>query len=214
MLLLPLLATVLLLGLPGCSLPVSLPGSAGSTPGSPATPSGTGGGTGSGPPAADATGGPTSPAANAPPTGSAGGSGPPDVGALGPIVGSRTSAYQGGDVTIDLYRIVRTGNLAYVTLTARSPDEVIAGGMLSAPGSASYTANGITLVDAAHKRLYLSATHGTGDAGECICSDLGQVTLGPQPTVITAAFAAPPAGVTELGVQVPHFGVFPRVPVV
>jgi len=73
-------------------------------------------------------------------------------------------------------------------------------------------ADGITLVDTVHNKLYLVASDGRGS---CLCSQsLGSVELKDGlPVVISASFATPPPEMTEIQVQIPNFGVFPHVPI-
>ena len=191
-------------GLSGCSIPTSVPTPTTSSPSGPADPgvggSGAGGGGGTG----------SSSEAPPPPTSS-----DPQ---LGPVVASRTTSNEGRTVHLDLYRIVRDGKLAHVTFAVRSSDDQPVGDMFSARLLSRFQpmvdiADGVTLTDTAHSKLYLVAGQGKY---QCLCSmDLSNVVLQDnRPALISASFAAPPSEVTEMDVQIPRFGVFTRVPVV
>ncbi len=131
---------------------------------------------------------------------------------LGPVVASRSSASDGKTIDLDLYRIVREGHLVHVSFTVRSTEDAVVGDLFSDRESNDYEADGITLIDPAAKKLYLVASHGQGS---CLCTATGGLTLShDRPSVVSASFAAPPGGVTTMGVQIPHFGVFSSVPVV
>lgn len=192
-------------GLTGCSLPVSIPTPTSSV--SSADPQGSAVPGGSG-------GSPAGPASD--PSGRS--ASPPGNRSLGPIVASRTSSDGGKTINLDLYRIVRDGNLAHVTFTLRSTEEYQVGDLLSAGLRSRFqttpdAADGVTLIDPVHSKLYLVA--GQGDK-QCLCSmDLSAVFLADDvPAMITASFAAPPRDVSSMEVQIPHFGVITRVPVV
>lgn len=135
----------------------------------------------------------------------------PGEAALGPVVASRSGSIGGAAVDLDLYEIVRADHLAYLSFTIRSAERVRLNEAFGDPTSHDYEADGISLIDAEHKKLYLVASHGNGT---CVCSATGAIVLGEKPTVISAAFAAPPAGVTSVDVQIPGFGVFAHVPLV
>ena len=130
---------------------------------------------------------------------------------LGPVVASRSGSADGKTIQLDLYQIVRDGSLAHVTFTVRSADDAVVGDLFSDRESNDYEADGITMMDPVAKKLYLVASHGQRS---CLCTATGALTLSADvPSVISASFAAPPAGITTMDVQIPQFGVFPHVPV-
>lgn len=197
-----LIGVVLLGALTACS--VSLPEPTASSTGSSDTTAAT-----AEPPAAPATAESASAeSASADPSRSANGS---EDASLGPVVASRSGSADGKTIQLDLYRIVRDGGLAHVTFTVRSADDAVVGDLFSDRESNDYEADGITLIDPQAKKLYLVASHGQRT---CLCTATGALTLSADaPSVISASFAAPPASVTTMDVQIPHFGVFPHVPV-
>ena len=167
---------------------------------------------------------PTSPpspgSAETPPGGTVSGTSVPSgtsADQLGPVVASRTTSLGGKAVKVDLHPLVRDGNLAHLQLTVSSADNLsllntFSDNDASAGDKQSWAADGITLVDTVHNKLYLVASDGHGS---CLCSQsLGSVELkGGLPVVISASFAAPPPEMTEIGAQIPNFGVFPHVPI-
>jgi hypothetical protein len=165
--------------------------------------------------------GPEPPARSAAAGSSATGNGHPSESAapssgstLGDPVATRSAAVKGTAADVELYPIARDGTLVHVTLALRSDESATVGDALSdnrsdAGQADSYAADGITLIDAEHGKLYLVASDGRG---HCLCTQTGPMTLGESPTLVTASFRAPPAAVTRLDVSVPSFGVFAHVP--
>jgi hypothetical protein len=136
---------------------------------------------------------------------------------LGPVVASRTTSLGGKAVKVDLHPLVRDGNLTHVQLTVSSKDDLslwntFSDNDASAGNKEAWAADGITLVDTVHNKLYLVASDGRGS---CLCSQsLGSVELKDGlPVIVAASFATPPPEMTEIGVQIPNFGVFPHVPI-
>ena len=140
---------------------------------------------------------------------------------LGTAVATRTASADGLKLTMVLYPILRDTTTSSVTFSLSSParngDYIRLGGLLSdgdnsALDSTGYAADGIQLVDGKRAKLYLVATDGRGG---CACSrGLMGVELHDDASVlISATFAAPPAGVTTMDVRVPNFGTVTGVPV-
>jgi hypothetical protein len=136
---------------------------------------------------------------------------------LGQVVASRTTSLGGKAVQVDLHPLVRDGNLTHVQLTVSSKDDLslwntFSDNDASAGNKQAWAADGITLVDTVHNKLYLVASDGHGS---CLCSqNLGSVELKDElPVLVSASFATPPPEMTEIGVQIPNFGVFPHVPI-
>lgn len=195
-----LLVAGLLVGSAGCSLalpPRDAPPSATNSPPAPV--------------------GPSAPVSPGPlpddPTGSPGA----DVNQLGPVVATKTLVDAGTELTLRLYPIRRADRLAHLRLTLTADERYQISALLSDrnrdSGEASGdAADGITLVDPKRSKVYLVASDGQG---QCLCSRGLFTTFltGGEPELITATFAAPPAGVDALEVHVPRFGVFRAVPV-
>ena len=72
--------------------------------------------------------------------------------------------------------------------------------------------DGLRLIDPTHKKAYLPAT--TGD-GICACTPADDAELTMTTAVwVSVVFAAPPADLTTISVQVPQFGTVTDVPLV
>ncbi len=140
----------------------------------------------------------------------------PDTGDLGPVVATRTGTIDGKRVEVKLQRIVRDQNLAHLSFVLdASTDDITIGRALSddnlAAGDADDdTADGVTLIDPRRSKVYLAAASDY----RCLCTRFRDTKLAhDQPVVVSATFAAPPAEVTVLDVQIPGFGVVVGVPV-
>ena len=75
-----------------------------------------------------------------------------------------------------------------------------------------YSVDGVKLIDTKNRKAYLVASE---SGGRCLCStgvNVISVETG-ETYSFYATFAAPPAAVTDLEVNVPRFGAIPRVPV-
>ncbi|MGI8537469.1 MAG: hypothetical protein ACR2K2_13500 [Mycobacteriales bacterium] len=193
-----MLVPVLLgLGLSGCS----------STPADPAGQSATPTSSAEG----DASERPEQTPASGSPSATAGSANPRSGSSSGEVLATRTSGFNGGQVRADVLTLRRTGELLNleIQLTAVSGDSLIDSGVFKAkPGVTGVT--GISLVDAGNKKRYLPAKD---SAGGCLCSDADFILRTGGSTIVSATYAAPPADVTALSVELPSFGTFADLPV-
>lgn len=142
-----------------------------------------------------------------------------------PPAATRTATIDGQRVTLTVFPLRRTGTLSVLDFTLGRPaaetgqesDTLLLTTSFNDNNSSTgdrgpYSVDGIRLVDSRSRKAYLVASE-TG--GRCLCSnDLNTLSLKPGDTYdFYATFAAPPAAVTELDVNVPRFGAIPRVPV-
>lgn len=206
------LLTAAALTLGACSLPGPGAGSSAPPPVAP-PPASTTPTTATG--SADPTAGPTDPASASPsPSGSA-------TDQLGTPAGTRTGSADGQRVVLTLYPVVRSGTTSEIefTLSADVPRtkrvqvaQLLSDGNYQESDASGLAADGLTLVDGRHSKLYLVASDGQGT---CLCSrDLASVFLVEnEPVVLSATFAAPPADVTTVDVRVPNFGTLRNIPV-
>lgn len=156
----------------------------------------------------------------------------PSVAAGGRLSGtSRQIVDQGVPVTVTLTRAQRESGLLTIDMDVRNSISAAQSARVSSSnwyvnrffddgttngldgsdfGVTSYTADGIYLVEPTHRQRYPVARD---TSGHCVCStNLGSSNLGPGESVqITATFAAPPADVTTVDVNVPNVGVFNHV---
>ncbi|MGW0801686.1 hypothetical protein [Nonomuraea sp. NPDC002799] len=81
-------------------------------------------------------------------------------------------------------------------------------------GSLDYSVSGISLIDPVNAKRYRVARNGTGEDAECVCSGTqGQFLEDGEASTLYAVFAAPPADVTKINVEMPMIGVFSDVPI-
>ena len=154
------------------------------------------------------------------PTGEATASAEPAA-ALGEPVASRTGSADEAELELDLYPVVRSGKLAElnfaITLVRSTNDKLQVADLLSdgnydSVDSGGHSADGVQLLDTVNSKLHLPASDGLG---HCLCSrDLSATFIGLGKTMVfSATYAAPPANVDTVDVQVPHFGTITDVPV-
>jgi hypothetical protein len=124
-------------------------------------------------------------------------------------------------VTLDVFAIRRTGDLAVIQLKLNvdaaaegSPQvaQTFGDGSTETGAKDLDSMDGVQLVDAAAGKVYLAATNTDGG---CLCSeDLGGAIIEPgQSTMLDVTFAAPPDDLSSIDVRVPSFGTIPAVPV-
>ncbi|MEV0619489.1 hypothetical protein AB0I81_39645 [Nonomuraea sp. NPDC050404] len=81
-------------------------------------------------------------------------------------------------------------------------------------GVLDYTVSAVALIDPVNAKRYRVARNGTGQDAECVCSDTqGQFLDKGAASTLYAVFAAPPADVTKINVEMPMIGVFTDVPI-
>ena len=119
-----------------------------------------------------------------------------------------------------VYPVRRAGQTATVNvlITADNPEEefTISGelsdGNPEVASKSDRAVDGLRLVDPTHKKAYLPAT--TGD-GVCACTPADDAELTMTNVLwVSVVFAAPPADLTTISVQVPQFGTITDVPLV
>ena len=123
------------------------------------------------------------------------------------VLASREGTLGRSQARADVITLRRAGELVNleVVLTNVSDGTLVAKDLFEAtPGDGAVT--GITLVDGVASKRYLPAKD---SAGNCVCSEPGQVVLPSQgSTVISATYAAPPDSTELLSVELPGFGTF------
>ncbi len=143
----------------------------------------------------------------------------------GPPAGTKAATIDGQRLTLNVFPIRRSGTLSVLDFTisrpAADPGETPKTLLLSttfddqnsSTGDRSpYSVDGIKLIDTKNRKAYLVASEG---GGRCLCST-GVNVISVEPGAMYdfyATFAAPPAAVTDLEVNVPRFGAIPDVPV-
>ncbi|MEO3798721.1 hypothetical protein [Nonomuraea sp. B1E8] len=119
-----------------------------------------------------------------------------------------------GKAKVDITALKRQGRTISLNWTVTALDGKINlhNGMSGAP--LDYTVEAVSLIDPVNAKRYRVARNGTGEDAECVCSGTqGQFLEKGDSSTLYAVFAAPPADVTKINVEMPMFGVFTDVPI-
>jgi hypothetical protein len=165
---------------------------------------------------------PAPPAAGAPTNGAVT---PADPLPAGAPIASQEVRSDGSRLRVDITGLKRDGRLITLTwdvmmLEPGSQDWYPGTRMSANPAGLSvsdYSVSGVTLVDPVHAKRYLVARSGGtagSEDGDCICAPAGTGPLKAGDGVsFFATFTAPPADVTEVGVDLVGLGTFTGVPI-
>ncbi|GGP05595.1 hypothetical protein LDL08_06820 [Nonomuraea glycinis] len=124
------------------------------------------------------------------------------------------AAGAGGTARADITVLKRQGKTVTLNWTLTVVDGEV--NMHNGMGSAvlDYSVSGVSLIDPVNAKRYRVARNGTGSDAECVCSDTqGEFLKKGQTVTLYALFAAPPADVTKLNIEMPMIGVLTDVPI-
>ncbi|TMR95007.1 hypothetical protein [Nonomuraea basaltis] len=133
------------------------------------------------------------------------------------IVGRETKVGAGdmfGKARVEITALKRQGKTVSLnwTVTATDGKVNLHNGMGSGP--LDFTVSAVSLIDPVNAKRYRVARNGTGQDAECVCSGTqGQFLESGEASTLYAVFAAPPADVTKVNVEMPMIGVFTDVPI-
>ncbi|QYC38922.1 hypothetical protein Nocox_06475 [Nonomuraea coxensis DSM 45129] len=119
-----------------------------------------------------------------------------------------------GEARVDLTGLKRQGRTVTLTwvVTALDGKVNVHNGFGTAP--LDFTVSGVALIDPVNAKRYRVARNGTGADAACVCSDTQGQFLGKgEASTLYAVFAAPPADVSTINVEMPRIGVFTDVPI-
>ncbi|TDE27397.1 hypothetical protein E1295_43135 [Nonomuraea mesophila] len=119
-----------------------------------------------------------------------------------------------GKARADITALKRQGRTVSLNWTVTTLDGKVNlhNGMSGSP--LDYTVSAVSLIDPVNAKRYRVARNGTGEDAECVCSGTqGQFLEKGDSSTLYAVFAAPPADVTKINVEMPMFGVFTDVPI-
>ncbi|MFG1616457.1 hypothetical protein [Nonomuraea wenchangensis] len=119
-----------------------------------------------------------------------------------------------GEARVDLTGLKRQGRTATLTwvITALDGKVNVHNGLST--GTLDYTVSGVALIDPVNAKRYRVARNGTGADAACVCSRTqGQFLEKDEASTLYAVFAAPPADVSTINVEMPGIGVFTDVPI-
>ncbi|MET8001536.1 hypothetical protein [Nonomuraea glycinis] len=124
------------------------------------------------------------------------------------------AAGAGGTARADVTVLKRQGKTITLNWTLTVVDGEV--NMHNGMGSATldYSVSGVSLIDPVNAKRYRVARNGTGSDAECVCSDTqGEFLKKGQTVTLYALFAAPPADVTKVNIEMPMIGVLTDVPI-
>lgn len=119
-----------------------------------------------------------------------------------------------GKARAEITALKRQGKLLSLAWTITATDGKV--NMHNGMGSATldYTVSAVSLIDPVNAKRYRVARNGTGEDAQCVCSDTqGQFLEKGEASTLYAVFAAPPADVTKVNVEMPMIGVITDVPI-
>ncbi|MEV4171793.1 hypothetical protein [Nonomuraea sp. NPDC049709] len=119
-----------------------------------------------------------------------------------------------GKAKVEITALKRQGRTASLNWTVTATDGKV--NMHNGMGSAvlDFTVSGVSLIDPVNAKRYRVARNGTGQDAECVCSGTqGQFLESGEAVTLYAVFAAPPADVTKINVEMPMIGVLTDVPI-
>ncbi|PZG04406.1 hypothetical protein [Nonomuraea aridisoli] len=124
------------------------------------------------------------------------------------------SAGNHGTARADITGLKRQGRTATLSWTVTALDGKV--NMHNGMGSytTDFSVSAVSLIDPVNAKRYRVARNGTGQDAECVCSHTqGQFLEQDRTTSLYAVFAAPPADVTKVNVELPMIGVITDVPI-
>jgi len=127
---------------------------------------------------------------------------------------AKVASGDGGTARADVTALKRQGKTVTLnwTITVVDGEVNIHNGMGSA--TLDYSVSGVSLIDPVNAKRYRVARNGTGSDAQCVCSDTqGNFLKKGQTVTLYALFAAPPADVTKINIEMPMIGVLTDVPI-
>ncbi len=127
---------------------------------------------------------------------------------------TKVASGDGGVARADVTALKRQGRTVTLNWTVTAVDGKVNmhNGMGGAP--LDFSVSGVSLIDPVNAKRYRVARNGTESNAECVCSDTqGEFLKAGQTVTLYALFAAPPADVTKVNIEMPMIGVFTDVPI-
>lgn len=134
------------------------------------------------------------------------------------VIATREASTGAGDMygkaRVDITALKRQGRTVSLNWTITATDGKVNMHNGMSRGTLDYTVSGVSLIDPVNAKRYRVARNGTGEDAECVCSGTqGQFLEPEQASSLYAVFAAPPADVTKVNIEMPMIGVFTDVPI-
>ncbi|MFI7126950.1 hypothetical protein ACIBQ1_14745 [Nonomuraea sp. NPDC050153] len=133
------------------------------------------------------------------------------------IAGRQADVYAGGQhgkARVDILGLKRQGRTLSLnwTITALDGKVNVHNGLGTGP--LDMTVSAVSLIDPVNAKRYRVARNGTGQDAKCVCSGTqGQFLEKGETSTLYAVFAAPPADVTKINIEMPMIGVLTDVPI-
>ncbi|MFG6197345.1 hypothetical protein [Nonomuraea sp. JJY05] len=121
---------------------------------------------------------------------------------------------QHGKARVDILGLKRQGRTLSLNwaITALDGKVNVHNGLGTGP--LDMTVSAVSLIDPVNAKRYRVARNGTGQDAQCVCSGTqGQFLEKGQTSTLYAVFAAPPADVTKINIEMPMIGVLTDVPI-
>jgi hypothetical protein len=136
----------------------------------------------------------------------------------GKVIASRevkvSDGGQSGKARADITMVKRQGRTLSLNWTVTALDGAVNMHNGMGTGTLDYTVSAVSLIDPVNAKRYRVARNGTGEDAECVCSGTqGQFLKAGEASTLYAVFAAPPADVTTINIEMPMMGVFTDVPI-
>ncbi|MGN9836954.1 hypothetical protein ACTMTI_02405 [Nonomuraea sp. H19] len=136
----------------------------------------------------------------------------------GQVIAVREAKVGAGDMygtaRVEITALKRQGRTVSLNWTVTATDGKVNmhNGMSTSP--LDFTVSAVSLIDPVNAKRYRTARNGTGEDAKCVCSGTqGQFLEAGEASTLYAVFAAPPADVTKINVEMPMIGVFTDVPI-
>ncbi|GAA3653301.1 hypothetical protein GCM10022224_015400 [Nonomuraea antimicrobica] len=119
-----------------------------------------------------------------------------------------------GTARVEITALKRQGRTLSLNFTVAATDGTVNLHNGMGTGPFDFTVSAVSLIDPVNAKRYRVARNGTGANAACVCSGTqGQFLKAGDASTLYAVFAAPPADVTKLNVEMPMVGVFTDVPI-
>ncbi|MDP4505585.1 hypothetical protein [Nonomuraea turcica] len=136
----------------------------------------------------------------------------------GQVIASREAKVGAGSIfgkaRVEITALKRQGRTVSLNWTVTATDGKV--NVHNGLGTAAldFTVSGVSLIDPVNAKRYRVARNGTGEDAKCVCSGTqGQFLESGEASTLYAVFAAPPADVTKVNVEMPTIGLFTDVPI-
>ncbi|MEU8250805.1 hypothetical protein [Nonomuraea sp. NPDC048916] len=142
-------------------------------------------------------------------------SAPPQGGkVIATLEAKATSGGNSGTARVDITALRRQGRTLSLNWTITAVDGQVNVHNGLGTGVFDYSVAAVSLIDPVNAKRYRVARNGTGSDATCVCSGTqGQFLKEGEASTLYAVFAAPPADITKINIEMPMLGVLTDVPI-